>query len=119
MKKQMNVGVVGNGRDITQGIHFDARILTDESVEFHFSCTGVMTSDGKHYDLENEWGDFITVRAECEGDRLLGARLHSAFRVAVYDLMTGFQRKQLTEEHCIIVTVEDGYTSFEVMINED
>lgn len=118
--KQMNVGSHGYESDPTNGIKFDGRLLSDESVEFHFSCVGYLDSEGRNFEITDEFADFDTVMNACDQDSELGIRLYNAFRVAVHNMLLGFHSQTLTPDHNTIVTVdEDGCTKLEIQSIEE
>lgn len=118
--KQLNVGVLGLDADPTNGIKFDGRIIDDESVEFHFSCTGWLDSEGRNFDLTDEFADFNSVMNACNQDSEFGIRLYNAFKLAVHNMMLGIQAQTCTPEHVTIATVdEDGFTKLELVLNEE
>lgn len=118
--KQMNVGSRGYESDPTNGIKFDGRIMDDESVEFHFSCTGYLDREGRNFEIVEEFADFDTVMNACNQDSELGIRLYNAFRAAVYNMLLGFHSQTWTEDHFSVVTVdEEGATMLEVKLIEE
>lgn len=120
MNTVMNVGSLAGSQDVTEGIEFDGRIISDESVEFHFSCVGYLDREGRNFEITNEFADFDSVMNACGQDSELGIRLYNAFRVAVHNMLLGFHSQTLTPEHNTIVTVdEDGCTKLEIKSIEE
>lgn len=117
--KQMNVGVVGANINPSEGVEFDGRIIDDESVEFHFACTGFLDESGRNFELINEFSDFETVMGACDQDSELGIRMYNAFKSAVHNMLLGFQSQAWTINHVTIVTVEDDCTKLEVILTDE
>lgn len=118
--KTMNVGAHYGNTGATEGIEFDARILSDESVEFHFSCVARLDEEGRNFDIYNEFADFATVMNACDQDSQLGIRLYNAFKASVHNTLLGIHSQTCTTDHVTIVTVdEDGFTTMELKLIEE
>lgn len=101
------------------GIEFDGRIIDDESVEYHFSCTAWLDEDGRNFEITNEFADFDTVMNACKQDSELGIRLYNAFKASVYNMILGINTQTWTGDHVTIVTVDEDGTKLEVKLTEE
>lgn len=118
--KVMNVGAHYGHTDATEGIEFDARILGDESVEFHFSCIAILDEEGRNFDIHSEFADFETVMNACDQDSALGIRLYNAFKSSVHNMLLGIHSQTCTKDYVTIVTVdEDDFTTMELKLIEE
>lgn len=118
--KVMNVGAHFTHNEPHDGIGFDARILSDESVEFHFSCTALLDEEGRNFDIQSEFADFETVMCACDQDSKMGIRLYNAFRASVHNMLLGIHSQTCTQDCVTIVTVEDdGFVKMELKLIED
>ena len=119
--KSMNVGACGINPDPTYGVKFDGHIIGDDSVTFHFACTGYLDNEGRNFECADEFADFSVVMNACDQDSELGIRLYNAFKSAVYNMLLGFHTQTLSHEHFTLVTIdeEDGFTKLEVKLMEE
>lgn len=118
--KVMNVGAHYGHTGATEGVEFDARILGDESVEFHFSCIALLDEEGRNFDIHSEFADFETVMRACDQDSEMGIRLYNAFKSSVHNMLLGIHSQTCTKDYVTIVTVdEDGFTKMELKLIEE
>lgn len=111
---QINIGVTGATTIPAHGIEFDGRIVSDESVEFHFSCTAFLDPEGCNFEIQDEFADHAAIKAASNEDPLLRLRLYNAFKSAVMYMTLGFHNKLYSENHYLLATVDTSDVKFEM-----